>query len=358
MGPHASRADDPGYSAMRLALALLGYFTFVTLVITLSPFDFAWRHVRVATAVNPVDFVLNVAMFLPIGFLLRSLGATRTRFGWSAVLVAFGFSAAIEAAQMLIPGRFVSPNDVVANTAGAWLGVWIRDRIERAAFWHPSSVGRIGLDIPVVGLIYLLVPQLWLSIVGMLDDRWRAVPMVLLLLTTASLLSDLRDHRGDSGDRRFEVDTLRRFIPLLALYLLVAALWPPLRALDDWHGELGIIDRLKGAKTMGMMLVLEQVGGFTLTGYAIAEWRSRHELTLREDLPLVAFVALTFATLVELTQGFLAGPGASLTAALLSTGAAVYGAAVYHVARTHVRVLRGHVSPRASRGETQDSQAA
>jgi VanZ family protein len=347
----ASGSTDPRYSAMRLALALLGYFAFVTLVITLSPFDFGWRRFRVSTGVNPTDFILNVALFLPIGFLLRSLGAARTRFGWSAVLVAVCFSAAIESVQMFIPGRFVSPSDVAANTAGAWMGVWLRDRIERASFWHPEAVGRIGLDIPVVGLLYLLVPQLWLSVVGLLDDTWRALPMVLLLLTVASLVSDLRDHRGDSGERRFEVDTLRRFIPLFALYLLVAALWPPFRGLDDWHGELGIVDRLSNAKMMGMFLMLEQVGGFTLTGYAIAEWRSRHELTLREDLPAVAAFALTFAAVVELTQGLLAGPGASLTAALLSTGAAVYGAGVYHVARTHVRVLRGHESPRANQRE-------
>lgn len=357
MGPHASRVGDSSYSAMRLALALLGYFIFVTLVITLSPFDFGWRRFRVATAVNPIDLVLNVALFVPIGFLLRSLGALRTRFGWSPVLIACAFSGAIESAQMFIPGRFVSPNDLVANTAGAWIGVWIRDRVENASFWQPASVGRIGLDIPVVGLIYLLVPQLWLSIVGLLDDQWRAVPTVLLFLTAASLISDLRERRGDSGDRRFEVDTLRRFMPLFALYLLVAALWPPLRPVDEWHGELGVIDRLKDADTMGMMLVLEQVGGFTLTGYAIAEWRSRHELTLWQDLPLVAVVALMFATMVELTQGFLVGPGASLAAALLSTGAALYGGAVYHVARTHVRVLRG-ASPRAGRTEAPDTWAA
>ena len=351
MGSLPSRSEDSGYSAMRLALALLGYFTFVTLVITLSPFDFGWRRLRISTGVNPTDLVLNVALFLPIGFLLRSLGATRTRFGWRAVLVAFGFSAAIETAQVFIPGRYVSPSDIIANTAGAWIGVWLRDSVERAAFGHPEAVGRLGLDIPVAGLLYLLVPQLWLSVVGTLDDAWRALPMVLLLLTAASVLNDLWNHRGDSGNRRFEQDTLRRFIPLFALYLLVAALWPPLRPLADWHGEPGIIDRLRDARTMGMMLMLEQVGGFTLAGYAIAEWRSRHELTLRRDLPVVTLLALTFATLLELTQGFLAGPGASMTAALLSTGAAIYGAGVYHVARTHVRVLRGNLPQRVSRPE-------
>ena len=351
MGVLVPRAQDSGYSANRLALALLGYFAFVTLVITLSPFDFGWRRVRLTTGIDPVDFVLNIALFLPIGFLLRSLGSAHRRFGWGPVLLAFGFSTLIEATQVFIPGRFVSPNDVIANTAGAWIGVWIRHRVERWSFWRPEAVGRIGLDIPVVGLIYLLVPQFWLSIVAMLDNRWRGLPMVLLLLTTASLVSDLRHRRGDSGDRRFEVDTLRRFIPLFALYLLAAALWPPLRPVDAWHGELGIINRLEDVKAINVMLMLEQVGGFTLAGYAIAEWRSRRELTLRQDLPLIIGLALVFATLVELTQGFLAGPGASLTAALMSTAGAIYGAGVFHVARTHVRRLRAYQSEPVGRPE-------
>ena len=131
----------------------------------------------------------------------------------------------------------------------------------------------------------------------------------------------------------------------------LAALWPPLRPVDEWHGELGIINRLENVKAINMMLMLEQVGGFTLAGYAIAEWRSRRELTLRQDLPLIVGFALAFATLVELTQGFLAGPGASLTAAMMSTGAAIYGAGVFHVARSHVRRLRAYQSEPVGRPE-------
>ena len=135
-------------TGMRLALALLGYFTFVTLVITLGPFEFASRQPYVAVGFHVVDTILNVALFLPIGFLLRSLGQARTRVGWRAVAAACALSALIEFVQFFLPGRFPSPVDVAANTAGAWAGVWIRDRVERASFWHRDAVGRIGLDIP------------------------------------------------------------------------------------------------------------------------------------------------------------------------------------------------------------------
>ena len=111
-----------------------------------------------------------------------------------------------------------------------------------------------------------------------------------------------------------------------------------------WHGELGIAARVPDASAIGLLLLLEKMGGFTLFGYAIAEWRGRRELTLAADLPLVMAAALLLDASLEAIQGVLAGPGASLLAALLSTAGAAYGAAVYHVARSHVRMLRGEFS--------------
>jgi hypothetical protein len=75
-------------------------------------------------------------------------------------------------------------------------------------------------------------------------------------------------------------------------------------------------------------------------GYAIAEWRGRRELSVVADLPFVTGCALLLTALLETALGFLAGPGASLLASLLSTGAAAYGAVVYHFARSHVRMMR------------------
>ena len=257
-------------------------------------------------------------------------------------------SALIEFVQFFLPGRFPSAVDVAANTAGAWAGVWIRDRVERASFWRRDAVGRIGLDIPVVGLLYLLVPQLWLSCAGMVVDRRRLLTTSLLLGAGAIVFVDVRRAQRRTGERRFEVETLRRFMPLFGLYLLAAALWPPFRDVVPWHGELGIAARVPDASAIGLLLLLEKMGGFTLFGYAIAEWRGRRELTLAADLPLVTAAALLLDASLEAIQGFLAGPGASLLGALLPTAGAAYGAAVYHVARSHVRMLRGPRTPHAA----------
>jgi hypothetical protein len=209
--------------------------------------------------------------------------------------------------------------------------------------WEPRLIDRLGLHLPLGGLIYLLVPQLWLSGVGVVQSRQRIVLTLMLGGAGCTLIAALRRHRSER--RRFERATLRRFLPLLAAYVLLAAVWPPMRSLAPWHAAITFGDRLNDAGVVEVLLLLEHVCGFTLLGYAAAEWRGRRELSLAQDLPLLTVLAAIFAATLELIQGHLVGPGASLMRPILATSGAVYGVAVYHLARAHVRALRVTASP-------------
>lgn len=69
-----------------------------------------------------VEFSANVAMFVPLGFLLAALFDRRLM--WVAVVVAGLVSASIEITQWeLLPARYPTVSDVVANTMGATIGV-------------------------------------------------------------------------------------------------------------------------------------------------------------------------------------------------------------------------------------------
>lgn len=405
----AVRTSD--WTGVRLAAALLGYFVLVTTVITLSPFDFAVRRVRMSWVLSPADMIANVALFVPIGFLLRSLHRVGDRHDRRAIVLAAAISLAIETAQIFLRGRHVSPIDLCTNTAGAWLGVMVRDYVARWASWHPRVVSQSGLDIPLVGLLYLLMPQLWLSGAGLVQDARRSVTTLLLGCAGSVVLVALHRHRWQSGlrltawvvpplalvwflvgalpalavaprlygslggavvvftwwltagnapshARRFELDTLRRFVPMFTLYLVTTALWPPARTLTAWHGALGFIDRLNNAGVLNLLVVLEQVGAFTLLGYALAEWRGRRELSLVDDLPGIVLASLALAGLLEGAQGVLTGPGASLLRALLSVSGAAYGVAVYHLARAHVRALRAALPGEPSQSAIDVARAA
>jgi len=154
----------------------------------------------------------------------------------------------------------------------------------------------------------------------MIEDARRSVTTLLLGGAGSLVLVALYRHRWRNGLR--------------------LAARPPFRTVVPWHGAVGFARTLNGAGVVDVLVQLEQVGGFTLLGYAMAEWRGRRELSLGSDLPLVVGCAALFAGSLELAQGWLSGPGASLLRGVLATAGTAYGVAVYHLARSHVRALR------------------
>lgn len=380
----------PNTPGARLAAALLGYVALILLLLTLSPFylvppatlALSWR-------VLPDDVAANLALFLPIGFLYRlTRGRRRT-----ALLLGAGLSAGIETAQVFIPVRTASAVDLLTNTLGTALGVWLHDRLAAHLAVTPRLAGRLALEIPLMGFLYLLVPLLWVNTLtlGALPERWvltaligacgagvlsevarqwwgpaglrsggraalaagvwflagagpglvRPLPMLALTAGVALLAGGLAALPLRSPDRRFERAVLRRLLPVFAAYLLLAALWPPGRPLAPWHGMLGLTNQLEDESVSSLFPLIEYLAAFTLLGYLSAEWRGRSELPLRRDLPRLLVTALAGAVALEGLAGFQAGPGASLLRVAVVAGGAVFGGSLYHLQRAQVRSLLG-----------------
>lgn len=71
-----------------------------------------------------VEFLANVAMFVPFGLLVALL-VGRQRW-WLAVLAGALFTGVIESVQgLFLPARVADPSDLVANTLGALIGAAI-----------------------------------------------------------------------------------------------------------------------------------------------------------------------------------------------------------------------------------------
>jgi len=111
----------------RIVLALvLGLYLVLVGVITLdpSPPDTTKNPVVLwITDVTPltygaVEFLANIAMFVPIGVLVTLL----SRRWWMAAVVGFALTCAIEFTQTFLPARFPDVQDIFANTLGAVLG--------------------------------------------------------------------------------------------------------------------------------------------------------------------------------------------------------------------------------------------
>lgn len=119
-----------------LSVVTLAYLAVVG-VLTLAPMpnigrdSILWRLVdlfdRFAATrwldYSSVEFLANVAMFVPLGiFLVLLFGRRRW---WLGILVGVGLTLAIELVQQVLPTRVPDPRDLVANTIGASVGVLI-----------------------------------------------------------------------------------------------------------------------------------------------------------------------------------------------------------------------------------------
>ena len=99
-----------------------GIFTVIRILFTEGP-KAAMSHINVVSKYNLSQVLLNVAMFIPLGYLLPYV------FDWyrrsirrRTVLTGFLASLLIENIQLITKHGFYDVDDIVSNTIGAWIG--------------------------------------------------------------------------------------------------------------------------------------------------------------------------------------------------------------------------------------------
>ena len=110
-------------------LVVLGYIVFSPSdEATETPGLIAWLfdavdrlRAEVPAAYVALEFVANIALFVPFGVLGR-LAFARPPW-WAILLLGFATTVTIELVQSILPTRFSTVSDVIANTAGTALGV-------------------------------------------------------------------------------------------------------------------------------------------------------------------------------------------------------------------------------------------
>ncbi|MSR20340.1 MAG: VanZ family protein [Gemmatimonadetes bacterium] len=396
---HPTSTSD--LTGQRLGRAILGYLAMAVAVVTLSPFRFSLEPVNRLTEVwGTFDLVMNVVMFVPIGF-IHQLSRPHGKPAWrSALVLGAALSGLIEAAQFFTPGRYPSLFDLVTNTAGAGLGAWIAGlALGRAD--AARTVRAFAVELPLMGLVYLLAPLLWLVGLGSEGDTraWIILPLTaaagwiigavftgfdraprsrILLATAAWLVVALvpgafrslgltsaaaamglgaawirsvaparfthETHR-DGAPRRFESSTLRLVLPLFIAYLVVSSLTPPAIPDGRWSGTLALLPAEQSASNGAIFRALEHIAAFTLIGYAIAEYHGRSRDRFRTVAPAVlAWAALSTAAL-ELARGWHPEYRASATMFALTLLGAGLGGWLYILQLAHVRALTARQSP-------------
>lgn len=205
---HVSRAYGAGIaqpaSPTRAGLSgvLLMYFLGVILVITLAPFRF---HIPDTYALRytgkPLDVVANVLLFLPLGFLYPLTRPARDEpTPFRVLLLGLILSGGIETIQLFEHDRVASLIDVLTNGSGALLGALAVRATTRRVRVSARHVGRLSLEIPLIGLIYLLVPLALVVSYQASTEPIYLFALVPIVFAGARLMSAVqRNHFAPSG---------------------------------------------------------------------------------------------------------------------------------------------------------------
>jgi glycopeptide antibiotics resistance protein len=396
----------PSRSKARLSLVLVLYFLGIIGVITLAPFRFALPdHYRILTSGGGFDVVANILLFVPLGFLFPMTGESgEPPSPLRVLLLGVLLSGAIETIQLFEQDRYSSIIDVMTNASGTWVGAMLQREVTRRVEVNAKLIGRLSLEIPLIGLIYLLIPLLVVASMSALSTPLALLSLVPLTLVGARLLASVqRNHFGPPGlmgirsmtliaggwtvlgtfpilgrypligaslallvmlttwyessrpahsgapDRRFEAEALRSAAPYLFGYFLVMIVLPLAAGIGHWRFELGLTGS-NNDLTQQQIRLLEPVAALTVLGYLLAEARGRIEETFRATAGRVGLEAAAVAGVIEASRGMQRGVGASGVQFLLMVGAGLLGAGIYHHQRGHVRwILANRVVPRSGR---------
>ncbi len=366
---------------------LLAYMTAMIAVVTFIPFAFTVpKTIQFTLRGNLFDVLINIVLFVPLGFFFQTIHGHA---GWKSLIGALCFGLAVscivEAGQLFLPSRYSSLIDMITNGMGALLGSAI-------AVYHQRLVrnGRIpellGFGLPLISSVYLLVPLLWLggismgheisrlglmalvgvhgggvissAVVNRAENRIRWPGLAVFGITTcwfmigaapalphfplataavgctvgvAARLSGPFWKKKDTTERRFELPTLKRLLPIYLFYLLLVTVWPTTVPLSEWslRGEFQLLDQAK--RVLFISRFVEVIAAFTLLGYLLAEISGRKRESGLTSLKRVLLYVMGIAICITTLHNVLVKPLYIFVETAILTIAAMYGAIVYRL---------------------------
>jgi hypothetical protein len=141
-----------GFATSLCALALIARLTLKSLG---GPLPSGFNWCVFCGSFGAADFLLNIALFVPLGWGLRMAGVRR----WPIYLFGLLLAGTIETLQdFVVSGRESGLNDIIANPLGGIVGVWLADHM-RLIFAPDAKTSRrlaLGAAAAWLGLAAIL----------------------------------------------------------------------------------------------------------------------------------------------------------------------------------------------------------
>jgi glycopeptide antibiotics resistance protein len=378
-----------------LGYALLIYMSIMVVILTLIPFDFRIPDtIRISLLLNFKDLISNIILFVPVGFLFRlSRGKHRDPFCLKAMAFGVLLSLAIETVQVFISGRFPQVSDIITNGMGTWLGGMIFMALTKK-LKEKQPFRLFALELPLMNLVYLLIPLMWLNGLATGEEGSRLWLILLPGLLGGSVLSSIyksrfrqahglsagklslvamgwfftaaipamlnfprqilvfgilvglfagiaaRVHRKATNvERRFELPALKRIFPVYAVYLLLLAAWPTTLPIEQWQFSVDFEQFAFDEKIVFIFRFAEYIAAFTLLGYMIAEMRGRKNEPAGKTLGWTFFIAVAAAIFIEMLKTYPALNKMNILPIMIITAASIYGAVIYRLQLSSIEKL-------------------
>jgi len=144
-----------GFATSLCALALIARLTLKPLG---GPLPSGFHWCVFCGSFGAADFLLNIALFVPLGWALRTAGFRR----WPIYLFGFLLAGTIETLQdFVISGRESGLNDIIANPLGGIVGVRLADHMRLLFTPDPKASRRLALGAAGAWLVLaILMPWL------------------------------------------------------------------------------------------------------------------------------------------------------------------------------------------------------
>ncbi|MCB0263041.1 MAG: VanZ family protein [Calditrichaeota bacterium] len=390
---------------------LFWYMSAITLLLTLIPFRFVIpdEHIKVALWSNLQDALMNIALFIPLGFLFQ-LTRREKRNDWAFGALVFGllFSSGIEITQLFIEKRCTTFLDVLTNGAGAWLGALGYAIVRRFFAGRQAANYRIlAIDLPLMNIIYLMIPLMWINsmaigrqqqrlwlifllgisgaiILGEIYRReirkrepllmlafactamlWFAIGSMfsvaertreILLMTTfvgcITLVTAMRQPLRQSANFRYEIATLRLILIFFVPYLLLVFFSPLAIPEAKWDFVFGISGIPNKPPNVSIFRLLEYLAGFSLLGYMLSQIVARYETSLFWKKFNLAVLIFWIPGILEIVRGFHPQYETSALGYAFAIAAGFAGSLIYRLQLGSIRRILIHRSQNLSESPT------
>lgn len=383
-----------------IGASLLVYFICIVFLITLIPFDFkSPENIEISWRLESgITMVANIFLFIPIGFLFAlTQNSNKAPFCFQALGFGLLLSLFIEIAQVFVHGRTSSVIDMLTNGFGAWAGA-----ISVGYFRNKLSENRtarlFSFELPLMNIVYLLIPLIWLNCMATGDEAARLWILVLPGLFGTGVLSLIYVHRfrglnqyslnkfsflvltwfiiasipalinfpiqvatfgicaclitqifvrflqkNHISEKRFELPTLKKLFPLFIIYLLLLTLWPTTLALQNWQSHYHLFEFAFNKRVVFTFRFIEIIAAFTLLGYIMAEMRGRRKESIFETFGWIYLIALCASVLMEILRSFPPPFTFNVFEMALLIGASLYGAFIYRLQMKAIQAKKGAV---------------